>query len=116
METLNATGSVAVGDKLTSKIQLSNKGNASARNVRLSVSIPRQLKLVEVRGVQYQTEKDLIRFEPLVELNPHDTATFEIVMEAIEEADALMDLQISAEHLSKPARRQETVQIEKQVR
>ena len=37
-------------------------------------------------------------------------------MEAVSEADAQMNLEISADHLGKPARRSETVQIAAEVR
>ncbi len=116
METVNATGIVAVGDRLTSKIQLKNSGSAPARNVALSISVPPEMRLIEVRGARYQQAKNVIRFEPLAELAPRDAVAFEVVMEAIAEADAKMDLQISADHLTKPARRTETVQIAKEVR
>jgi len=116
METVSATGVVAVGDRLTSKIQLKNSGSASARNVALSISVPPEMKLIEVRGGRYQQQKNVIRFEPLVELAARDSAAFELVMEAVAEADAKMDLQISADHLPKPARRTESVQIANEVR
>ncbi len=116
METVNATGVVAVGDRLTSKIQLKNSGSAPARNVALSISVPPEMKLIEVRGGRYQQVKNVIRFEPLTELVARDSASFELVMEAIAEADAKMDMQISADHLTKPARRTETVQIANEVR
>ena len=116
METVNATGVVAVGDRLTSKIQLKNSGSAPARNVALSISVPPEMKLIEVRGGRYQQVKNVIRFEPLAELAPRDAVAFELVMEAIAEADAKMDLQISADHLTKPARRTESVQIAKEIR
>ncbi len=116
METLNATGVVAIGDKLTSKIQLKNSGSAPARNVALSISVPKELRLVEVRGARYQEAKNIIRFEPLAELATRETVSFELVMEAIAEADARMDLQITADHLPKPAHRIETVHIATEVR
>ncbi len=116
METVNATGVVAVGDRLTSKIQLKNSGSAPARNVALSISVPPEMKLIEVRGARYQQQKNVIRFEPIAELAPRDIAAFEVVMEAIAEADAKIDMQISADHLTKPARRTETVQIANEVR
>ncbi|MBC8115447.1 MAG: hypothetical protein H7062_13770, partial [Candidatus Saccharimonas sp.] len=72
--------------------------------------------LIEVRGGRYQQQKNVIRFEPLAELAPRDVAAFEVVMEAVAEADAKMDLQITADHLTKPARRTETVQIANEVR
>lgn len=116
IETVSRTGVVAVGDRLTSKIQLKNHGSASARNVSLNIRLPRELKLVEVRGGQYSLRDNVISFEAVNAIGPKETAAFELVMEAVAEADAQMNLEISADHLSKPARRSETVQIAAEIR
>lgn len=111
IETVSRTGVVAVGDRLTSKIQLKNHGSASATNVGLSIHLPRELKLIEVRGGQYKLRDNLITFDSVQSISPDEATSFEVVMEAVAEAEAQMNLEISADHLSKPARRSETVQI-----
>lgn len=116
IETVSRTGVVAVGDRLTSKIQLKNHGSASARNVKLNIRLPRELKLVEVRGGQYSMRDNVIAFETVAAIGPKETSAFELIMEAVAEADAQMNLEISADHLSKPARRSETVQIAAEIR
>lgn len=116
IETVGRTGSVAVGDRLTSRIQLKNHGSAAARNVAMNIRLPRELKLVEVRGGQYTVRDNVISFDVVNSISPNETAAFELVMEAVAEADAQMNLEISADHLSKPARRSETVQIASEVR
>jgi uncharacterized repeat protein (TIGR01451 family) len=116
IETVGRTDVVSVGDRLTSKIQLKNHGSASARNVSLSIRLPRELKLLEVRGSEYTLRDNVISFQPMAAIAPKESAGFELVMEAIAEADAQMSLEISADHLTKPARRSETVQIAAEVR
>lgn len=116
IETVGRTGVVAVGDRLTSKIQLKNHGSASARNVGLSIRLPRELKLLEVSGSEYTFRDNVITFQSVAAIAPREAAGFELVMEAIAEADAQVNLEISADHLSKPARRSETVQIAAEVR
>lgn len=116
IETVSRTGTINVGDRLTSKIQLKNHGSAAANNVSLSLRLPRELKLIEVRGSQYSVRDNAIVFAPVSTIGPREQAAFEVVMEAIAEADAQMNLEISADHLSKPARRSETVQIAAEVR
>lgn len=116
IETVSRTGTINVGDRLTSKIQLKNHGSAAASNVSLSLRLPRELKLIEVRGSQYSVRDNAIVFAPVSTIGPREQAAFEVVMEAISEADAQMNLEISADHLSKPARRSETVQIAAEVR
>ena len=116
IETVGRTGVINVGDRLTSKIQLKNHGSAAANNVALSIQLPRELKLIEVRGSQYSVRNQSIVFSPVAAIGPRESAAFEIVMEAVTEAEAQMTLEISADHLSKPARRSETLQIAAEVR
>lgn len=111
METLTATGTVTVGDRITSKFQLNNTGTAAARNVRLRIKLPRELKLISVKGAKFQKEEDSVVFETIGELPPRTKAAYELVLEPIAEADAQIGLEISADHLSKPGRRVETIQI-----
>ena len=112
METLSATGVVTVGDKITSKFQLKNTGSATARNVQLRIQLPPELRLVNVRGTKFQkTKNNTVIFDPIDELSPRSHAAFELVLEPTEEADARMSIEISANHLTKPHRREETIQI-----
>jgi uncharacterized repeat protein (TIGR01451 family) len=116
IETVGRTGVVAVGDKLTSRIQLKNHGSASARNVGLSIRLPRELKLIEIRGAEYSFRDSVVSFQPVASIGPNETVGFELVMEAVAEAEAQMNLEIQADHLNKPARRSETVQIATEIR
>ncbi len=111
METLSATGTVTVGDQITSKFQLKNSGTAPAQNVQLKIRLPKELRLVKVRGARFQQNDDTILFDSIVELLPRAVAAFELVLEPIEEADARIGLEISANHLTKSHRREETIQI-----
>lgn len=112
METLSATGLVTVGDKITSKFQLKNMGTATARNVQLKIQLPPELKLVNVRGTRFQkTKNNTIIFDSIDELAPKSNAAFELVLEPTEEAEARISIEILADHLSKPHRREESIQI-----
>ena len=111
MESLSTTGVVTVGDRISSKMQLKNSGTASARNVRLSLRLPPELRLVEVRGRKFQQQDDRVIFETIEELPPRGNVAFELMLEPIQEAEAKIQLEIAAEHLSKPHRRDETIQI-----
>ena len=111
METLSATGVVTVGDRITSKLQLKNSGTAPARNVQLSIRLPSELRLVEVRGRKFHQKGDKVIFDTIDELAPRTNVAFELILEPTSEADARIQLEISAEHLTKPHRRDETIQI-----
>lgn len=111
METLSATGAVTVGDRITSKFQLNNNGTAGAKNVQLRIKLPRELKLISVKGAKFQQTENGIIFETIEELPPRSKAAYELVLEPIAEADAQLGLEISADHLTKPGKRVETIQI-----
>jgi uncharacterized repeat protein (TIGR01451 family) len=111
METLSATGVVTVGDRITSKLQLKNTGTAPARHVQLSIRLPTELRLVEVRGRKFHQKGDTVIFDSIDELAPRKNVAFELILEPTSEADARIQLEISAEHLTKPHRRDETIQI-----
>ncbi|MDB5347630.1 MAG: conserved repeat domain protein [Schlesneria sp.] len=117
IETVGRTGVVTVGDRLTSKIQLKNHGSAVAKNVSLSIQLPPELKMVEVRGSQYTIRNNMITFDSVAAISPKELVSFEVVMEAVAEApDAQMSLEILADHLTRPAKRSETVQIAAELR
>lgn len=112
METLSATGLVTVGDKITSRFQLKNMGTATAKNVQLKIQLPPELRLVNVKGTKFQrTKNNAVIFDSIDELDPKTNAAFELVLEPIEEADARMSIEITADHLTKPHRREESIQI-----
>lgn len=111
METLSATGTVTVGERITSRFQLNNSGTAPASQVQLKLRLPPELKLVSVKGAKFQKKNDYIVFDPIDELAPRAKAAYELVLEPIEEAEAQIRLEISAEHLNKPGVRVETIQI-----
>ena len=116
IEAISRADAITVGDRLTSKIQLKNHGSAAARNVRLSIRLPRELKLINARGVRSTLQDGIITFEPIASIDPNGTVAFEVEMEAIAVAQTQMNLEISADHLTKPARRNETVEIAAEVR
>ena len=111
METLSATGAVTVGDRITSKFQINNTGTSAAKNVQLRIKLPRELKLISVKGAKFQQNDNVVLFETIGELPPRTRAAYELVLEPTAEADAQIGLEISAEHLTRPGRRVETIQI-----
>lgn len=113
METLSATGVVTVGDKLTSKFQLKNTGTGVARNVQLRIQLPTELRVLSARGAKLQKEKNVIVFDAIEEMPPRSSSAFELILEPVDEADARVIVEISADHLTKPHRREESIQIVK---
>ena len=103
---------VAVGEQLTSQIQLRNRGSAAAENVGLTIVIPAELRVVSAKGPsEYQLVGQKLVFDPVRELGPRDSAPFDVVVEALSAGDARLELQITADHLKRPIKHEEAVQV-----
>lgn len=112
LEPLGEQRLVAVGERITSKVQIKNNGSAVADHVKLAVNLPPELKLVSVKApAAYQVTGQRLQFEPVDSLPPRTGATFELVLEAVATGDVRLELQIAADHLRLPVRHEEAVQV-----
>lgn len=112
LEPLGDQRLVATGERLTSRLQIKNNGSATAENVGLVVELPPELKLVSVKAPSaYQVTGQRLQFEPIGQLPARTGATFELVLEAVAAGDVRLELQISADHLKRPVRHEEAVQV-----
>jgi len=103
---------IAVGEKATIRIQFKNQGTAIARNVVLSAELPPELQLVNGKGpVAWGQEGNLVAFEALASLEPQETAAYELQVEGLAEGDTRIELKISADHLTRPLHRDETLRV-----
>lgn len=117
MESLSELRAVAVGERVTSRIQLRNRGQGPAKNVELSMEIPTGLKIVSVQGpVRYTTRGHLVTFESIPEVGVDGAAVFEVTMEAMSEGDGHLNLQIAADHLQRPVSRRESIPVVSELR
>ncbi|HUQ69594.1 MAG TPA: hypothetical protein VM165_08730, partial [Planctomycetaceae bacterium] len=112
VEPLSEQKLVAIGEQVTSRIQLRNKGTATAKNVGLTITLPPELKLVSAKGPgQHRQEAGRVVFDPVDEVLASGTAEFQLVFEAQSAGDSRLEMQISAEHLKRPVRHEESVQV-----
>ncbi len=112
LEPLGLQRLVAVGEKITSKVQIKNNGSAVADNVRLTVNLPPELKLVNVKApAAYQVIGQRLEFEAVPSLAPKTGATFELVLEAVAAGDSRLEMQFAADHLRLPVKHEEAVNV-----
>lgn len=103
---------VAVGERLISKILVQNRGTAQAENVELIVNLPAELKLVDAKGPsRYRRDGRAVIFDPVPVVGARTKATYELTLEAVSEGDSRLELEIAADHLTKPVHREEVVQV-----
>lgn len=103
---------VAVGERLISKILVQNRGTAQAENVELIVNLPAELKLVDAKGPSpFRRDGRAVIFEAVPVVGARTKATYELTLEAVSEGDSRLELEIAADHLTKPVHREEVVQV-----
>lgn len=115
IEPLDDQRVVALGETITTQIRLRNRGTAQAQRVGLTIVVPEELRVVSAKGPSaHEVVGQRVLFDPVAELAPRDTATYELELEAIAEGDTRLDLQIYAEHLRRPVRHEEVLQVVQQ--
>jgi uncharacterized repeat protein (TIGR01451 family) len=103
---------VAIGEQVTSRIQLRNKGTATAKNVGLTITLPPELRLISAKGPgTYKQEASRLVFDPIDEVLASGVLEFQLVFEAQAAGDSRLEMQISADHLRRPVRHEEAVQV-----
>jgi uncharacterized repeat protein (TIGR01451 family) len=108
-------GIVSVGDKVTVKLQVKNRGTAAARGLSFFVDMPEGVELVDASGpTEGQLEGNRLSFDTLETLPPQAVATFEVVLTPQVVGEARLDVQFTAEHLSRAVHREEILQVVEQ--
>lgn len=103
---------VGIGEQVTTRIALQNRGTAPAKNVGFTIDLPAELKLVSVEGAtRYRVEGRQLVFEAIEELAPRATTEIEFVFETQAAGDGRLEMRLTADHLSRPLKRDETVQV-----
>ncbi|GIX03832.1 MAG: hypothetical protein KatS3mg113_0838 [Planctomycetaceae bacterium] len=113
--TLHSIGeipAVQAGEQATLQIQIKNRGSAPAEKVGLSVMLPAEVQLISAQGpAAYELIGQQLVFVPLTSLPPRDNATYSLTLKALQPGEARLELLIHAEHLKRPVRQEEVLQI-----
>lgn len=105
-------GPVAVGESVSLKLSISNRGNAAAKGVRLRVELPDQLTLAGSEGPAKATVNGSeISFEPLPSVAARGETTLTVVLKAVRAGDARLKVLLDADHMSRPIAREEAIVI-----
>ena len=103
---------VAVGDQVSMRVTVGNKGSAPAKQVQTLFELPPQMQLVSAKGpVAYTQEGKYITFAALEELAPNSNQTFDIVLTAAEEGTPLVGVELLSTDLPKSIHQEEAVTI-----
>jgi|GEM_PF-1264723 len=94
---------VEIGEQVPCKVRVFNRGTDTARNVRVSVTVPHGLKLLSIRGpVKYQQQGTEVSFDALERLEARREVVFELTLEATGGGDARMQATVQSDQMSQP--------------
>jgi len=108
---------VAVGEQVSMRVTVGNRGSAPAKSVQAMFEVPRQMTFVDAKAVnstgpvKFTKEGNFVTFAELDELGPNATQTYDIVLVAAEEGTPSVRVDLSSAERPEPVRQEEAVTI-----
>lgn len=106
-------GPVAVGEQVSMRLSVRNRGTAPASNVQTVFEVPAHLRFVNAQGpVQHQAAGNVVHFAALDVIPPGGEQEFDIVLAAAEEGNARVKVDLySDDHKSDPLHEEGEVRV-----
>jgi len=111
VEVTDETDPLEVGKQTTYKIEVTNQGSLKGNQIEISAEIPAAFKLIGVRGAQYQVQGQRVVFAKRDGLEPKQTWTYEIRVEAQQPGDVRFKAELKAETLAAPVQKEQSTVI-----
>jgi len=106
-------GPVAVGEQVSMRLSVRNRGTAAASNVQTVFEVPPHLKFVNANGpVQHQAAGNVVHFAALDVIAPGGQQEFDIILTAAQEGDARVKVDLySDDHKTEPLHEEGEVRV-----
>jgi len=105
-------GPVGVGEPVLMRISTRNRGNFEASNVKLKLTIPAELEVVSIKSpVRYTQSGNTVDFAPQPTIAADGASDYEISLKAANAGDVRIGIEIQADQMQRPLRREEAVVI-----
>lgn len=112
LEPVSDQRTVGVGEDVTIRIQLDNRGAALASRVVLEANIPPEFEFRGAKGPgHFERSGARVRFEEVATLDTEGQSSYELKLRAMKPGDSHVELAVTADHLRTPLRRDEAIQI-----
>lgn len=99
---------VEIGERLSCRIRVFNRGSDSATAVRAAVVIPAGMQVVSVKGPgNYRRTGDQLQFDTIARLDPRTEALIELTLQAASTGDARIQVLVQSEQMTQPLRQEE---------
>jgi uncharacterized repeat protein (TIGR01451 family) len=107
----NTAGPIAVGGEATYEIHVVNQGSKAAANVRLTVDLPPELKLVAAEGpTRNALDGSRVLFDGLAQLAPKADTTYRVRVKALKQGDLRARFQLSTDDMQ-PVTKEESARV-----
>ncbi len=96
-----------IGERVSYRITIHNRGTAAATGVLTSLLVPEEMKLISVKGPgEYKQSDQQVDFSEIVEIPAQKQVTFDVLLEAKSAGDTRLQVQIQSDQMKKPFSRE----------
>jgi uncharacterized repeat protein (TIGR01451 family) len=108
IEVTDGVSPLEVGESVTYRIKLSNRGTDVATNVRTLATIPIGMQLTQIGGqLRFRQTANRIEFEPIARLDPGGSTLATITLRATRPGDIRLHAQVSSDQMPTPLTHEE---------
>lgn len=107
-------GLVEVGERLSLRFSIRNRGSAQASNVIFQCKIPEGLQFVKANGIteyDFSAKDNLVTFKPVAALSAGQSLSYDLVMSATKTAETKLNIAVAADEMHAPLAHDEHVVI-----
>ena len=111
-EVVDVHGPVEKGGETTYEIRAVNQGSKAATNVRVTVTLPAEMRLIAAEGPTHNTvEGNRVVFEGLSRLAPKADTTYRVRVQCLQAGDLRINVQLLSDELHSPITKEESTRV-----
>jgi uncharacterized repeat protein (TIGR01451 family) len=111
-EVVDVHGPVEKGGETTYEIRAVNQGSKAATNVRLTVTLPPEMRPIAAEGPTHNTvDGNRIVFEGLSRLAPKADTTYRVRVQCLQAGDLRINVQLLSDELRSPITKEESTRV-----
>ncbi len=113
-EVVDVEDPVEVGGETLYEIKVVNQGSKASSNIRLEVTLPLTMQLIDAKGpsdIRSKVAGNRISFEPLRRLSPKVDTTYQIRVKCAEAGDQRVRVQLQTDDMQTPVTKEESTKV-----
>ncbi len=98
---------VVIGERVSYRIEIQNRGTEAATGVLVSSLLPKEMKMISIKGpLEHQQTEQQIDFSPIADLAPNKHIAVDLLLEATAPGDTRLHVQVQSDQMKKPLSRE----------